>query len=76
MKLIIKYIKPHVGFLVLTLIIKALGTVAELIIPYILSHIIDVIIPKVTMLGEGESSRRILFEIIFFGGMMVHLSRP
>ena len=71
MKLITKYIKPHVGFLTLTLIIKTLGTVAELIIPYILSHIIDVIIPKVTMLSEGESSRRILLEIIFFGGMMV-----
>ena len=71
MKLIIKYIKPYLGFLALTLIIKTLATIAELIIPYILSHIIDVIIPKVTTLGEGESSRGILFEIILWGGMML-----
>ena len=71
MKLIIKYLKPHFGFLSLTLLIKTLATVSELIIPYILSHIIDVIIPKVTELSAGESSRSILLEIILWGGMML-----
>ena len=71
MKLITKYLKPYFGFLIFTLIIKTTGTVAELIIPYILSHIIDVIIPKVTLLGEGDSARGVLLEIIFWGGMMI-----
>ena len=71
MKLIAKYLKPYKGFLTITLIIKAIGTVTELIIPYILSHIIDVVIPKVELLSKTESSSKILFEIIFWGGMMI-----
>ncbi len=60
MKLILKYIKPYRGFLAITLLIKAIGTVVELIIPYILSHIVDVIVPK-----------QVLGEIIFWGMMMI-----
>ena len=60
MKLILKYLKPHTAFLAITLLIKAIGTVVELIIPYILSHIVDVIVPK-----------QVLGEIIFWGLMMI-----
>ena len=71
MKLIAKYIKPYVGFLSLTLVIKAIGTIIELIIPYILSYIVDDIIPKVETLGSSQSSGGILAEIIFGGLMMI-----
>ena len=60
MKLILKYIKPYRGFLALTFLIKALGTIVELVIPYILSHIVDVIVPK-----------QVIGEIIFWGVMMM-----
>ena len=60
MNLILKYLKPHRGFLAGTFIIKAIGTIVELIIPYILSHIVDVIVPK-----------QVLGEIIFWGMMMI-----
>lgn len=71
MKLIMKYIKPYLGFLSITLCIKALGTIIELIIPYILSHIVDVIIPKVEALGNSDSASPVLYEIIFWGVMMI-----
>ena len=71
MKLILKYIKPYRSFLILTLVIKMLGTLIELIIPYILSHIVDVVIPRVTELGADESASRILGDIVFWGFMMV-----
>ena len=67
MKLIMKYIKPYLGFITLTLIFKGLGTIVELIIPYILSHIVDVVIPKV----EADSAISVLYEIIFWGVMMI-----
>lgn len=67
MKLIMKYIKPYLGFITLTLIFKGLGTIVELIIPYILSHIVDVVIPKV----EADSATSVLYEIIFWGVMMI-----
>ena len=60
MNLILKYLKPYRGFLAITLLIKAIGTVVELIIPYILSHIVDVIVPK-----------QVIGEIIFWGMMMI-----
>ena len=71
MKLILKYIKPYRGFLILTLVIKMLATLIELIIPYILSHIVDVVIPRVAELGADESAGGILGDIIFWGFMMV-----
>ena len=49
MKLIAKYLKDYRAFLAVTLVIKAIGTLVELIIPYILSHIVDVIVPKQVM---------------------------
>ncbi len=52
MKLMIKYLRPLAPYMLVGLIIKAFGTVVELIIPYILSHIIDNIVPmqNVTMI--------------------------
>ena len=45
MKLLIKYLKPFFGRMTLGLMIKILGTIMDLLIPYILEHIIDKVIP-------------------------------
>ncbi len=60
MKLLIKYLKPMGGFLVATLAVKMLATLVELIIPYILSHIIDVVVPTASVPA-----------ILFWGAMMI-----
>ncbi len=60
MKLLIKYLKPMGGMLALGLTIKMLATLIELVIPYILSHIIDVVVPAASIPA-----------ILFWGGMMI-----
>ena len=45
MKLLIQYLKPYRWFIVLALSIKTAGTLVELFIPYILSHILDSVVP-------------------------------
>ncbi|MBQ8345735.1 MAG: ABC transporter ATP-binding protein [Clostridia bacterium] len=46
MKLLFRYLKPFRSFILLTLLIKTAGTLIELAIPYILSHILDVAVPN------------------------------
>ena len=60
MKLLIKYLKPMGGFMLATLAVKMLSTLIELVIPYILSHILDVVIL------EKE-----IVPILLWGGMMI-----
>ena len=46
MRTVLAYLKPHRRYMCLSLTIKVLGTMVELALPYILSHIIqDVIKP-------------------------------
>ncbi len=45
MKLLFRYLRPYAGILSVGLLIKALGTLVELIIPYISAHIIDNVVP-------------------------------
>ncbi|MBQ8894711.1 MAG: ABC transporter ATP-binding protein [Clostridia bacterium] len=45
MKLIIKYIKPHLLQMAFGMLIKFIGTIMDLLLPYILAHIIDRVIP-------------------------------
>ncbi len=45
MKLLLEYLKPYRWFIGLTLLIKTAATLVELIIPYILSHILDNVVP-------------------------------
>ena len=45
MKLMLKYLKPMTALVLTGLSIKILATVIELVIPYILSHIIDNVVP-------------------------------
>ncbi len=60
MRLVMRYLRPFYGFMLLGFTIKALGTLVELVIPYILSHILDRVVPT----GELSS-------ILFWGGMML-----
>ena len=41
-----KYISPYLGYMVLTLLIKLLGTVTELMIPELMETILDDVVPS------------------------------
>ena len=60
MKLLFQTLKPDKGFISVALVIKTFATLVELVIPYILSHILDVVVPIKDM--------KLIF---FWGGMMV-----
>ena len=60
MKLLLEYLKPHKRFITLALIIKTFGTLIELVIPYILSHILDNVVPM-----------GLVRNIVFWGACMV-----
>jgi len=60
MKLIFNYLRPLWRTVTFGLIIKILATLFELTLPYILSHILDVVVPR------GE-----LMPILYWGGAMI-----
>ena len=60
MKTILKYLKPFYGRMSLGLLIKASGTLVELALPYILSHILKNVV-------ERQDVRL----IVFWGGVMI-----
>ena len=60
MKIMLKYLKPFRGRMSVGISIKVLGTVVELLLPYILSHILENVV-------ERESVR----QIVFWGLLMV-----
>ncbi len=62
MKTVIKYLREFQAKMLLGLIIKIIGTVAELMLPYILSHILANVI--------GKSSS----DILFWGALMIACS--
>ncbi|MDO4520998.1 MAG: ABC transporter transmembrane domain-containing protein, partial [Erysipelotrichaceae bacterium] len=45
MKLIFRYLKKYKGAVALAIFIKLIGTLSELLLPYILEHIIDDVVP-------------------------------
>lgn len=59
MKLIFRHLKRYSKWVALAIIIKLLGTLIELALPYILEHIIDYVVPA------GE-----LIQVILWGGLM------
>lgn len=46
MKTVIKYLKPHFPRMTVGFVIKFIGTVMDLLLPYILAHIIDRVVPQ------------------------------
>ena len=59
MKLIFRYMKPHMKMILFAVIIKLLGTLSELMLPTILEHIIDEVVP----LGE-------IRQVLLWGSLM------
>ena len=60
MKFILSYVKKYRGLILLTLVIKFLGTLGELTLPYILEYLIDEVAPT-----------KSLETALFWGGIMV-----
>lgn len=60
MKKVFFYLRPHVPKMVLGVTIKFIGTIMDLFLPWILSFLIDVIVPKENMA-----------EILFYGFLML-----
>lgn len=63
MRTILRYLKPHRRFMCLSLTIKVLGTMVELALPYILSHIIKNVIRPLGAEASpdlADGSRRIV----------------
>lgn len=60
MKLIFKYLRPHARAVAFGLTVKVIATLFELLLPYILSHILDVVVP-----------RHELTDILVWGGAML-----
>ena len=60
MKFLFKYLRPHFLMMSIGLIIKIVGTLMDLVIPYILEHIIDVVVPT----GELKT-------VIIYGSIMI-----
>lgn len=60
MRFILRYVKPLAGRIAFGMSIKFAGTLMDLLIPYILAHIID----KVTPLGEVR-------RVVLWGGLMI-----
>ncbi len=60
MKTLLKYLKPYLSRMSLGLLIKVAGTVAELFLPFILSHILENVI-------ENQS----IADIVYWGLLMI-----
>lgn len=60
MKMVFKYLKPYLGRMGIGLVIKVIGTLMDLAIPYLLTHIIDNVIKK----NEIE-------EVLMYGLLMI-----
>ena len=60
MKMMLRYLRPFWGMVVVTLSIKTLGTFIELFLPYILSHILDDVVPLADV-----------WKIVYWGALMI-----
>ncbi len=60
MKLILRYLAPFKGWIIYGLLVKTAATVLELFLPYILSYILDTLVP------QGS-----LAPILIWGGVMI-----
>ena len=49
MKTIFRYLKPYVGAVVFAMFVKLIGTILELMIPYVLEYMIDEVVPSRSM---------------------------
>lgn len=64
MKTVLKYLKPFTGRMSLQLVIKILGTLSELMLPFILSHILTNVIGKSVSVIIGWGVLMIIFSAL------------
>ena len=64
MKLIWRYVRPYRRFILAVMLIKLLGTGTDLLMPYVLEHLLDHVIPA------SDSA----WPVIAWGGVMLALT--
>ncbi len=64
MKLILRYVRPYRWFILAVMLIKLLGTGTDLLMPYVLEHLLDHVIPA------AENA----WPVIAWGGVMLLLT--
>ena len=64
MKLIWRYVRPYRRFILAVMLVKLLGTGTELLIPYVLEHLLDHVIPAAAS----------LWPVAAWGGVMLALT--
>lgn len=64
MKALFHYLKPVAGRIAIGTVIKFIGSIMDLFLPYILSHLLDVVVPEAKVSGE-------LRMIFIWGGAML-----
>ena len=64
MKLILRYIRPYRWFIAAVMLIKLLGTGTDLLMPYVLEHLLDHVIP-----AAGDA-----WPVVFWGCVMLGLT--
>ncbi len=63
MKKIISYCVPYTLFVLISMVIKTVGTMMDLVIPYLLGYILDEVVPRCT--------KENLTEVFFWGALMI-----
>ena len=64
MKLIWKYVRPYRWFILAVMLVKLTGTATELLIPYVLEHLLDHVVP-----AAGNA-----WPVVLWGGVMLFLT--
>ena len=64
MKKLFYYLKPVAGRIAVGTVIKFIGSIMDLFLPYILSHLLDVVVPAAKIAGE-------LRQVFIWGGAMI-----
>ena len=64
MKLIWKYVRPYKWFILAVMLIKLAGTGTELLIPYVLEHLLDHVVP----------TSETVWPVVAWGGAMLLLT--
>ena len=64
MRLIWKYVRPYRWFILAVMLVKLAGTGTELLVPYVLEHLLDHVVP------EAQSA----WPVVAWGGVMLLLT--
>lgn len=77
MKRTLGYLKPYAGRTVLALVTKTAGSISELVLPYLLSYIIDELTPRkdVTAIWIAGAAMLFFSLLALFGNIVANRSR-